>query len=169
MRRLTRDDSWVQKQVEAGLITEQQAAKHEFRNIVTQVLGNKPEVNVHLSKTIPLQPDDLVLLCSDGLYDALPDSKMLSILTNNSPSSAAQQLVNAAIVAEAKDNITAVVVKPEGGMNDSCLAAAKQRLPVLKADQPTVLLALRMNQHCHQLYCPRQLPWRRAKAKLPVG
>lgn len=137
MRRLTRDDSWVQKQVEAGLITELQAAKHEFRNIVTQVLGNKPEVNVHLSKTLPLQPDDLILLCSDGLYDALPDSKMLSILTNNSPSSAAQQLVNAAIVAEAKDNITAVVIKPE-----PLTSAEEPTLPVLTADQPTVLLAL---------------------------
>jgi protein phosphatase len=111
LRQLTRDDTWVQRQVEAGLITEEEAAKHEFRNVVTQVLGNKPEINVHLSQTHALQQGDIVLLCSDGLYDVLADSRMVSLLTDNGAKSAARLLVEEAIRAEATDNITAVVMR----------------------------------------------------------
>ncbi|MCB8966829.1 MAG: hypothetical protein H6660_08015 [Ardenticatenaceae bacterium] len=68
---MTRDDTWVQKQVEAGLITTEQAANHELRNVVTQVLGNKMDIEVHLSRPYTLQPYDILLLC-DGLYDAVP-------------------------------------------------------------------------------------------------
>jgi protein phosphatase len=113
MRQLTRDDTWVQRQVDVGLITEEEAAKHEFRNVVTQVLGNKPEVNVNLSQTQALQQGDIVLLCSDGLYDVLADGQMIPLLTNNGAKSAARLLVEAAIDAEATDNITAVVMRTD--------------------------------------------------------
>ncbi len=125
LRQLTRDDTWVQRQVEAGLITEEEAARHEFRNVVTQVLGNKPEINVNLSKTHTLRPGDVILLCSDGLYDALPDRRMISLATENAPQSAARLLIEAAIEAEATDNITAVVLRTD------------QFVPL--ADEPTLL------------------------------
>jgi len=138
MRRLTRDDTWVQRQVEEGWITEEQAANHEYRNVVTQVLGNKPEVNVHLSQAHALQQDDVVLLCSDGLYDALPDSQMLPILTSNPSQSAANQLVEAAIKAEATDNITAVVVRPKTVMS----LATAPTMALVMTDQATMPLAI---------------------------
>ena len=125
LRQLTRDDTWVQRQVDAGLITEEEAAGHEFRNVVTQVLGNKAEVNVNLSQTHVLQPGDVILLCSDGLYDVLPDSRMISITSENGPQSAARLLVEAAIDAEATDNITAVVMRTD------------QFVPI--ADEPTLV------------------------------
>ncbi len=143
MRRLTRDDTWVQKQVEEGFLTEEQAAKHEYRNIVTQVLGNKPEVNVHLSQGHALLQDDVVLLCSDGLYDALPDNQMLPILTGNPPQNAANQLVEDAIKAEATDNITAVVVRPKPGKLTTITPAAAMvtaHVPDM-ADEPTMAIA----------------------------
>ncbi len=71
LRQLTRDDTWVQRQVDAGLITEEDAAQHEFRNVVTQVLGNKPEINVNLSQTHALRPGDIILLYTDGLTEAM--------------------------------------------------------------------------------------------------
>lgn len=111
LRQLTRDDTWVQRQVDAGLITEEEAADHEFRNVVTQVLGNKPEINIHLSTSNVLQPGDAVLLCSDGLYDVLPDRRMISLVTENQPRLAARLLVEAAIEADATDNITAVIMR----------------------------------------------------------
>ncbi len=110
MRRMTRDDTWVQKQVEAGLLTAEDAARHELRNVVTQVLGNKPEVDVHLGKPYALTPDDVLMLCSDGLYDPVNDEQMAQIIRNNPPQQAAEALVQAAIAGNATDNITAVVV-----------------------------------------------------------
>lgn len=137
MRQLTRDDTWVQRQVDAGLITEEEAANHEFRNVVTQVLGNKPEVNVNISQTQVLQQGDIVMLCSDGLYDVLADSRMLPLLTNNGAKSAARLLVEAAIDAEATDNITAVVMRmdPFVPLADEPTVAL---LPVPFADESTL-------------------------------
>jgi PPM family protein phosphatase len=138
MRQLTRDDTWVQRQVEEGWITQEQAAKHEYRNVVTQVLGNKPEVNVHLSKIHELQQDDVILLCSDGLYDALSESHMLPVLTDNTPQNAAQQLIEDAIKAEATDNITAVVIRIAG----TRLLAAEPTVALTMADEPTLPLTM---------------------------
>ncbi|MDX1417534.1 MAG: protein phosphatase 2C domain-containing protein [Candidatus Promineifilaceae bacterium] len=144
MRQLTRDDTWVQKQVEAGLLTDEQAANHEYRNIVTQVLGNKPQVDVHLSKTHGMQPGDRILLCSDGLYDVLSDNKMLAILEGTSPEAAAQQLVQAAIKAEAGDNITAVVFTSENVPESAAQATVaitqieqQPAVPLTTVEQPT--------------------------------
>ncbi len=111
LRQLTRDDTWVQRQVDAGLITEEEAVRHEFRNVVTQVLGNKPDINVNLSQAHVLQPEDGILLCSDGLYDVLPDNTLVSLAMENEPQMAVELLVKAAIEAEATDNITAVVMQ----------------------------------------------------------
>ncbi|MCB8923902.1 MAG: protein phosphatase 2C domain-containing protein [Ardenticatenaceae bacterium] len=110
LRRMTRDDTWVQKQVEAGILTAEDAAKHELRNVVTQVLGNKPEVDVHLGKPYTLTPDDVLMMCSDGLYDPVSDEQMLQIMAANPPQQASEALIQAAIDGNATDNITAVVV-----------------------------------------------------------
>jgi hypothetical protein len=96
--------------VEEGLITPQDAARHELRNIVIQVLGNKPEVEVN-QKQHPLQTGDSFLLCSDGLHDVLTTSQMKEIMQSNASAGVARALVQAAITAETKDNITAVVVQ----------------------------------------------------------
>jgi protein phosphatase len=111
LRRLTRDDTWVQKQVEAGIITTEQAEKHELRNVVTQVLGNKPEINVHMTEPQELATGDAFLLSSDGLHGVLSNEQLFLLIRNNQPQEAAEALVNAAIQAETRDNVTAVVVR----------------------------------------------------------
>ncbi|MCA9874629.1 MAG: serine/threonine-protein phosphatase [Anaerolineales bacterium] len=111
LRPLTRDDTWVQNQVDAGLITPELAEKHEFRNVVTQALGNREEVDVHLTTPQPFGPQSALLLCSDGLYDALPPEQLYELIAERSAPAAAKALVEAAIAAQAADNITAVVVQ----------------------------------------------------------
>lgn len=154
MLRLTRDDTWVQKQVEEGWITEEQAANHEYRNVVTQVLGNKPEVNVHLSREHDLRDGDAVLLCSDGLYGALTNEQMLPIIDRYDPDEAARRLIEAAIEADASDNITAVLVKVSIAGNQVIGPAAaatiadgamlalplaeEPTMPIAMADEPTI-------------------------------
>ena len=110
LKRLTRDDTWVQKQVEAGVFTPKQAAEHELRNVVTQVLGNKEDIDVHLMPPFELYTNDTFLLCSDGLYDPLSFKQIQRLLHSKSAQTAAEDLVQASIDAQTHDNVTAVVV-----------------------------------------------------------
>ncbi len=110
LRRLTRDDTWVQKQVDAGVITTEEAENHELRNIVTQVLGNKLDITVHLSSVQDLHAGDIFLLCSDGLHGVLTNKQLYRLMKDNPPQAAADKLVEAAIKNQTKDNVTAVVV-----------------------------------------------------------
>lgn len=140
--RMTKDDTWVQQQVEAGIITAKQAAKHEMRNIVTQVLGNKESVTVN-SKSHRLQPDDILLLCSDGLYDTLSNSEMRRIIEEQGAADAAAALVAAASAGGASDNITAVVVGSSAPRPARSAAAGRSGSPGwLKAAGGAVLILL---------------------------
>ncbi len=111
LQQLTRDDSWIQEQLDARVITPEEVANHELRHVVTQALGNREQVNVHVSEPVPLVLGDTFLLCSDGLHDTLEDTRLADLLKQK-PSQAAAALVLAAIEAKAGDNITAVVVQP---------------------------------------------------------
>jgi len=113
LEQLTRDDTWVQRQVEEGIIGEETAARHELRHVVTRVLGNKPTLELTLSEPSPIEPGDILLLCSDGLYDVVSKEEIKQILAGYSPQAAADALVQAAINAAAKDNITAVVISSQ--------------------------------------------------------
>ncbi|MEM7116470.1 MAG: protein phosphatase 2C domain-containing protein [Chloroflexota bacterium] len=112
LKQLTQDDTWVQRQVDAGVLTLEEAAKHNLRNVVTQVLGNTPRITIHLAPVQLLAEGDCILLCSDGLYDAVSAEDISQILDKFSAREAVERLIVAATAAPAKDNITAVVVKP---------------------------------------------------------
>lgn len=107
---LTRDDSVVQRQLDAGVITEAEAAQHQFRNLVTQVLGNVLQIDIHLAEPLPFGEGDTLLLCSDGLNGVVDPEIIQQILTETPASAAASRLVDAAKEAGSQDNITAVVV-----------------------------------------------------------
>jgi protein phosphatase len=141
LRRMTRDDTWVQKQVEAGVLTPEEAANHELRNVVTQVLGNKPEIDVHLSKPYAMQPDDVLLLCSDGLYDPVSGDEIEEILRRNEPQAAAEALVSRAIERDASDNITAVVVHHGDAKANVAVGGAGLSLANLPAWAPMAAVA----------------------------
>jgi protein phosphatase len=124
---ITRDDSFVQEQLDKGIITEAEAARHEFRNLVTQVLGNSLEIEIHVSEARPFTDDDLLLLCSDGVSGVLTLAQMRDILLENRAAEAAPALVQAAIDADSRDNVTAVVV--EGGQRRPPLVPAASGKP----------------------------------------
>lgn len=138
LRRLTRDDTLVQKQVDAGIITAKEAEEHEWRNVVTQVLGNKLEITVHQGEPQVLKPGNVFLLCSDGLHGVLSSEELYLILKNNAPQSAADKLIKAAIAADTQDNVTAVVVHATPPATGLVIAEpAPATIPDL--DQPTSL------------------------------
>lgn len=109
IEQLTADHSWVERQVQAGFLTPEQARSHPQRNVLTRSLGDEstPEVDV---RSEPLQPGDLFLLCSDGLTGGVTDAELLAeARRHDDPQELADALVNLANEKDGSDNITAVV------------------------------------------------------------
>jgi serine/threonine protein phosphatase PrpC len=112
LQRLTRDHSLLQEQLDAGLITPAQAARSVNRNLVTRALGVEAEVVLE-ARDHSLEPDDLLLLCSDGLTDMVDDEGICDLLchTHASLQAACHSLVDAANAAGGRDNISVVLVR----------------------------------------------------------
>ncbi len=72
---LTHDHTWVNEQVMAGFLTEEQARSHPLKNVVTRALGGETDVEIDVREW-PLQVGDLFLLCSDGLTTMLTDDEI---------------------------------------------------------------------------------------------
>jgi len=109
IEQVTRDHSWVNEQVQAGIITEQEAREHLYRNIITRSLGTKPEVDIDFFQR-KLQPGDVLVLCCDGLSNEVQDDEIARIVSTNSAQKATQKLIDLANQRGGPDNVTAVVV-----------------------------------------------------------
>lgn len=108
---LTEDHSLVRELVRKGGLTEEQALHHPQRNVLTRALGTAPNVNVD-SYHHEVSPGDLLLLCTDGLTAYLrPDEIMRTIRTAPGLDSAARSLVDKALGAGGKDNITVILLE----------------------------------------------------------
>jgi serine/threonine protein phosphatase PrpC len=112
VRRISRDHSYVQEQVDAGLMTQEQAETSKISNIITRAMGNQPDVQVDLFRE-PLQPGDRVVLCSDGLHGLVKDHEIMQLALQHQPQPAVDQLIDLANQRGGKDNITVVLVYVE--------------------------------------------------------
>ncbi len=122
LERLTRDHSLVEEMRRKGQLTDAQAEDHPQRSIITRALGPEPEVEVDV-QTVPAQPGDVFLLCSDGLTTMLDDERIAGILGSaSSLDSAVRALIDEANRAGGRDNITALAFRLED-------AAAPARAP----------------------------------------
>jgi protein phosphatase len=107
---LTQDHTWVNEQVVAGYLSEEQARSHPLKNVVTRALGGESEVVVDV-REVEVQPGDLFLLCSDGLTTMLTDEEIRSHVARTQPlESICRNLVEHANSKGGLDNITAVLV-----------------------------------------------------------
>ncbi len=109
LQQLTKDHSWVQEQVDSGLLTPEQAARHEQRNVITRNLGNEPQVHPDVA-TFALQEGDALLLCSDGLWGPVSDEEIAAVLQRQSGDLAAQSLIALANEHGGPDNISTVTL-----------------------------------------------------------
>jgi PPM family protein phosphatase len=111
LERLTRDHSLVEEMRRKGQLTDAQAEDHPQRSIITRALGPEPEVEVDL-QTVPAQPGDVFLICSDGLTTMLDDEHIARILARASSMEAAvRTLVDEANRAGGRDNITVLAFR----------------------------------------------------------
>jgi protein phosphatase len=115
LAQLTRDHSLLQEQLDAGLITLEQAMQSPHRNLVTRALGIERRVELEMHE-YGVQAGDLFLLCSDGLSEMVPDAQLFTLLLqNNTLSEKATLLVAAANENGGRDNISVVLARA-GGM-----------------------------------------------------
>jgi PPM family protein phosphatase len=107
---VTEDDSWAAALKKQGL-TAAELAHHPMRHVLTNVVGARDQVTVHVSD-LPMMAGDSYLLCSDGLYEPF-DEPMLKELLASGPDAvdAARELVRQAIDRGSRDNVTALVVR----------------------------------------------------------
>jgi PPM family protein phosphatase len=111
-KQVTRDHSLLQEQIDAGLITPEQAKKAAHKNLVTKALGIDPSVEPEI-KEYATQPGDIFLLCSDGLCDMVDDEDIgmtLQALGANLKL-CAQQLVQMANDNGGRDNVSVILVR----------------------------------------------------------
>ncbi|MBR4459119.1 MAG: Stp1/IreP family PP2C-type Ser/Thr phosphatase [Clostridia bacterium] len=113
LEQVTDDHSMVMEMVRAGILTEEQAAVHPMRNVITRAVGTDPETDVDV-KTLRRCPGTLWLVCSDGLHGMITDAEITEILARDTEDSdRAHQLLDAALTAGGHDNISLVLVREE--------------------------------------------------------
>lgn len=140
LQRLTQDHSLVDELVRRGKLTEEQAAEHPQRSIITRALGPEPDVEVD-TWTYPARPGDVVLLCSDGLTSMISEDRVRETLAaHDNLDAAADALIHEANEAGGRDNITVVLFRLEelgdndGSGEDTMVGVAVPRGPAADHD-----------------------------------
>ena len=114
LEQITRDHSQVQDQVDAGLLTPQQARVAANRNLVTRALGIERVVEVELNQ-FTVKPADIYLLCSDGLSDMVQDAEIADVLNafSGTLDRAGSALITRANALGGVDNISVILLRTD--------------------------------------------------------
>ncbi|MEZ4726288.1 MAG: protein phosphatase 2C domain-containing protein [Caldilineaceae bacterium] len=133
IHRLTLDHSWVQDALDQNKMTEAEVKRHPNRNVIQRYLGIRDHIEIDhkivvpgtyglgaqrsYADTIPLAPGDVLLLCSDGQIDNVPEAALLQTLVANAhrPQQAADKLIALALAQREEDNITALLLSLANG------------------------------------------------------
>jgi protein phosphatase len=112
LSQLTRDHTWVQQQVDLGMLSPAQASSHPYASVLLRVLGGGAEpgpADIHMAT---VEPGDLFLLCTDGLSGVVGFRDLEAILSQGLPlAGLADQLVAAAHLRGAPDNVTVILLR----------------------------------------------------------
>jgi protein phosphatase len=149
LKQITIDHTFVQRLVDTGRITEEEALTHPRRSVLMRVLGDvdsSPEIDTWTLDTLP---GDRWLICSDGLSGVVKPELIEGILANvDSPKAAADRLVRASLDAGAPDNVTVVVVDIDRDMD-----GVREPITVGSASAP-VLFEQEASTHTRALRLP---------------
>jgi serine/threonine protein phosphatase PrpC len=110
LQQITQDHSLVARLIELGQATPEEAMTHPQRNVLYRALGQRGSMEVDTYFQL-LPTGSRLLLCSDGLWGAVPESEMAAIIAAApSPQTACRKLIEAAITHGGDDNITAILI-----------------------------------------------------------
>jgi|GEM_PF-673942 len=125
LRRVTRDHSLVAEMVERGEITEVEAATHPRRNVITRAISARDRDVQPDIVQIVLNEGDTLLLCSDGLHGMIDDGAIATLLLAPDLAGVADRLVEAALGAGGKDNVSVVLARRGGPVESDTLVAPR--------------------------------------------
>lgn len=112
LHRLTKDHTVVQRMIDAGTLTVQEAQHHPDASVLERALGQAPRVAVDVCGWITLRTGELCMLCSDGLCGYVDDTAIASAMSEGgSPQVIADRLVRLALDAGGEDNVTVQVLR----------------------------------------------------------
>jgi serine/threonine protein phosphatase PrpC len=109
LKQLSRDHSQVQEMVDRGLMTPEQAIGHPMGHILSRAVGVREEIEVD-KVTGEVEPGDVFLLCSDGLYGYVDESDIFGLLAREAPDRALKQLIDLTLANGAPDNVTGITI-----------------------------------------------------------
>lgn len=111
LTRLTTDHTWVQRQIDMGLLSRSRAARHPHRNVLDQALGIPGGIEVDTARE-DIQPGDTFVICSDGLTELVKEDDLKALLGREEPlDRIARQAVEAANLRGGIDNITLILIR----------------------------------------------------------
>ena len=114
IRRVTKDHSFVQSLVDQGEITEAESREHPQKNVITKAVGIGTSIEVDTMR-LTLDSDESLLLCCDGVIAHLPDDDIHKIIRDSpDPQTACQEIVDMANERGGSDNISLIILSPEG-------------------------------------------------------
>jgi protein phosphatase len=110
---VTRDHTQVQELVDQGLMTEEESRISSKRNVVTRAIGVTPDLQLEM-KQGDLLPNDIFVLCSDGLTTHVEDHEIFETVAGAEPQNASDALIALALARGGLDNVTVLVVRHQG-------------------------------------------------------
>ncbi len=116
LKKLTNDHTLVELQRKKGIISEKEAKESNLKNVLTKAVGIRREVEPELYKPLELREDDIILLCSDGLYNMVHEKNIRRVLLNRklTVKERAERLISMAKRNGGEDNITVVIYDRKG-------------------------------------------------------
>lgn len=111
LKQITKDHTLVQKMVDDGVLTKEQAEKHPDRHVLTRAIGSEPLIEYDFN-AVKLLDNDIILMCSDGLTNMLDENSIkVGLISGNSLKETVNGLIDAANKNGGSDNITALVIR----------------------------------------------------------
>jgi serine/threonine protein phosphatase PrpC len=114
IRQLSRDQSLVQLLVDGGVMTPEEAKHAPQKNVILQAMGLAADVRTAVAR-LHLRRGDTVLICCDGLSNALTDEELGSLLVSSTPGDACARAIALANERGGEDNLTVIVARFDGG------------------------------------------------------
>jgi PPM family protein phosphatase len=110
LQQLTDDHTLVDEMLRAGMLTEEEAAVHPQKHVLTRAIGVEADLRTDVAEH-ELLVGDVFMLCSDGVINHVPDEEVAEILRSMPPSHAAWRLIGQSLVGGGSDNTTTIVIR----------------------------------------------------------
>ncbi len=118
-RQLTNDHSWLNEQVQAGLLTEEEAEASDLKHIITRSVGFEREVHADVL-AVNISPGDSLLLCSDGLCNYIELDELAHLARQHYQGDLPRVCTEVALERGGEDNVTVVVIGASNGPDRRC-------------------------------------------------